>query len=141
MDTQLFQTHSNRFFSNPRCNSAASSISSWTQQTVQLRARVCALSQAGSFKASLAASTKAVERRYTQTHCSARETTRHCYSHSERRLTRDERTAVHVMQCLGQLDTPLKKFFHAWIHIATAHPVFLLPYYGLCKRSIAMCVS
>ena len=27
-------------------------------------------------------------------------------------------------------------FFHAWIHIATAHPVFLLPYYGLCKRSI-----
>ena len=26
-------------------------------------------------------------------------------------------------------------------HIATAHPVFLLPYYGLRKRSIAMCVS
>ena len=41
----------------------------------------------------------------------------------------------------GQLDTPPKIFFHAWIHIATAHPVFLLPYYGLRKRSIAMCVS
>ena len=50
-------------------------------------------------------------------------------------------TAVHVMQCLGQLDTPPKIFFHARIHIATAHPVFLLPYYGLRKRSIAMCVS
>ena len=50
-------------------------------------------------------------------------------------------TAVHVMQCLGQLDTSPKFFLHAWIHIATAHPVFLLPYYGLRKRSIAMCVS
>ena len=58
-----------------------------------------------------------------------------------RNLVRTRSTAVHVMQCLGQLDTPLKKNFHAWIHIATAHPVFLLPYYGLCKRSIAMCVS
>ena len=50
-------------------------------------------------------------------------------------------TAVHVMQCLGQLDTPPKFFLHAQMHIATAHPVFLLPYYGLRKRSIAMCVS